>query len=102
MLVMMALDRALAGSAASGGVRRPCGCGKRGEKKNNRKEADDCTKRAPAVLMPNGHANPKLPKSYAKRGSAAADRPEINLRWTSFSQERTSGRYNFRIDRHSG
>jgi hypothetical protein len=42
MLVMMTFDGALAGSAASSGVRRPCGCGKRREKKYNRKEADCC------------------------------------------------------------
>jgi hypothetical protein len=56
MLGMVAVDWALARSATSRGVGRPCGCGKRREKEHDCKHAGDCVERAPAVLTPNGHA----------------------------------------------
>jgi glycine/D-amino acid oxidase-like deaminating enzyme len=74
MLVMMAFNRALAGSAATAGVRGPSGCGKGREKKDHCEETDDGGKRAPAVLMASGHANPKHPKSYPKPPILSATR----------------------------
>jgi hypothetical protein len=67
MLVMMALDGALAGGAARGGIRGPCGCGKRREEQHDCKQADDCLERATGILMPSGHGSPNLPKSYSKQ-----------------------------------
>jgi hypothetical protein len=72
LMVVMALNRTLAGRAAGRLIRRPCRSGERGIKQDDRKQAGNGAKEARVVLLPNGHDDPNVVPSYAKERIPAA------------------------------
>src|SRR5260370_5551660 len=57
-LVMMRGNLALAGRAAGGLIRRPCGSRERGIEQNNREQTEACGNRTAAMLIAEGHGWP--------------------------------------------
>src|SRR5260370_33485419 len=57
-LVMMRGNLALAGRAAGGLIRRPCGSRERRIEQNNHEQTDACGNRTPAMVIAEGHVRP--------------------------------------------